>query len=120
MYDITLKLADQPGLPPATVRTNQTASASTNSAARASNATPDKALASATTPKSTKPAPKDKPGDEDDDADVAPVDINLEEAKRILIDYASLLNNGKGVALTRPSGPDLGDPIQPKRGAVNR
>ena len=39
---------------------------------------------------------------EDDDADVAPVDISLDEAKRILMDYARLWNNGKGIAGTKP------------------
>jgi hypothetical protein len=47
------------------------------------------------------------------------VDITLNEAERILIDYASLLNNGNGVALTRP-GQNLGNPAQPKGGAVTR
>jgi carboxyl-terminal processing protease len=118
VYDITLKLADQPGLPAPTVRTNQTTSVSTNKGAIFSNATTNKELASTTTVKRAA-VPKAKPADDEDEVDVPPVDINLEEARRILIDYASLLNNGKGVALTRPGGPDLGEPIQPK-GTVNR
>ena len=116
-YDITLKLADQPGLPPPTVRTNQTTSVSTNkNAIILSNAT-NKELANTTTGKTA--VPKVKPTADEDEVDVPAVDINLEEARQILIDYASLLNNGKGVALTRPAGPDLGEPIRPK-GAVNR
>jgi hypothetical protein len=47
------------------------------------------------------------------------MDITLDEAKRILIDYASLLNNGNIVALTKPEQ-NPGDPSSPKGGAVTR
>src|SRR6185295_1166881 len=98
VYDITLKLAEQPGLPPPTVRTNQTASTAginpskipdgkTKEGVKLQPAKPDKA--------------KPKSDDDDDELDATPVDITLNEAERILIDYASLLNNGNGVALTK-------------------
>ncbi len=108
MYDITLKLAGEDGLPAPTVRTN-TASL-TNSvkllpkvgeAAKPEDATVDNAKFK------TKPKvlPPPKPGDgnhsggdgEDDeeDPDVAAVDIPLEETKRILIDYVNLLSGAK-------------------------
>jgi len=117
VYDITLKLTGEPGLPPPTVRTNQTSSVSTNSPAKVAEASKagDKSLAA----KPGKPATKGKSTDEDDDLDATPVDINLEEAKRILIDYASLLNKGSGVALTKPAQ-NLNNPVQPKGTAITR
>jgi carboxyl-terminal processing protease len=118
VYDLTLKLAAEPGLPPPTVRTNQTASASaTNGASIFISGTTNKAPAGTTVAKSGKP--KAKSDDEDEEVDAPPVDITLDEAKRILIDYASLLNNDKGVAVTRP-GQNPGSPAQPKGGAVTR
>jgi carboxyl-terminal processing protease len=118
VYDITLKVAEQPGLPPPTVRTNQTASVpATNGASIAIKGSTNKVSADPSVAKAGKPKPKSD--DEEDDLDTPPVDITLNEAERILIDYASLLNNGKGVALTRP-GQSLSNPVQPKGGAVTR
>ena len=114
VYDITLKLADQPGLPPPTVRTNSTntfvgtpsdfkpmtlvqnqAKTAKSPAGRDDNAS---------TNSSGKPKPKSSVKSDDDDeptdADVPSLDIGLEETKRILIDYIGLLNNGNGVAST--------------------
>ncbi len=86
IYELTLKTAELPGLPPPVEKTNDLAKsssvksgnsgASTNSAsvARAS-ATPAEAL------------------DEDDTEDKPPtVDATLEETERILVDYISLLS----------------------------
>lgn len=96
-YDITLKIADQPGLPPPTVRTNQTASASSG--------TEPKVAKNETTGDNSKKIEKSAAHGtddvEDDDPDAIPVDISLEEAKRILIDYGHLWKGGKGVAGTR-------------------
>ncbi len=118
VYDITLKLAGEPGLPSPTVRTNHSASTTlTNSAGKVADAAKDGSKGQVA--KSGKAAAKDKSADEVNDLDVLPVDITLNEAKRILIDYATLLNNGNGVALTKP-GQNLTNPVQPKGGAVTR
>jgi carboxyl-terminal processing protease len=103
VYDITLKLADQPGLPPPTVRTNQTSSAATNSSIIIDKARVETAKKEDLNQKVAKAdKPKVKDADSDDDLDLTPLDVNLDEAKRILIDYALLLNNGNGVALSKP------------------
>ena len=116
VYDLTLKLAAEPGLPPPTVRTNQTASVSTtNGASIVIKGSTNKVSNGTTVAKTGKPKPKTD--DDDDDLDAAPVDITLNEAERILIDYASLLNNGNGVALTRPG---QNSPVPPKGGTVTR
>jgi carboxyl-terminal processing protease len=101
VYDITLKAATEPGLPAPTVKTNNTAAVAGSS---------DGKLAKAD--KSKKPDAKkgDKPAasahgsddDDDEDSDVTPVDISLDEAKRILMDYARIWNNGKGIAVAKP------------------
>jgi carboxyl-terminal processing protease len=116
VYDITLKLADQPGLPAPTVRTNQTAAVpATNGASIVITGSTNKAPSGGAIAKAGKP----KTDDDDDDTEVTPVDVTLDEAKRILIDYASLLNNGHGVALTSP-GKNVVSPVSPKGGAVTR
>lgn len=82
-YDITLKLADLPGLPPPTIKTNAVA---------------------VKTPPETKPKTSDDGGDKDDEAkdeSVPAVDINLEETKRILIDLISLSPKDGNVAVTK-------------------
>ena len=83
-YDITLKIADQPGLPAPTVKTN--------------------AVAAVKTPKEPKPKTDDDEATKDDEAKdeaVPAVDINLEEAKRILIDLISLWPKNGNVAVTK-------------------
>jgi carboxyl-terminal processing protease len=102
VYDLTLKIVDEPGLPAPTVRTNKTALSATNSPAKAGEAV--KPGANVQVAKAEKSAAKDKDADADEaDLDVSPVDITLDEAKRILIDYASLLNNGRSVAVNVPT-----------------
>jgi carboxyl-terminal processing protease len=117
VYDITLKLAEQPGLPPPTVRTNQTAASTTNGAPIVISGATNKATAAKPVAKATKP--KAKSDEDDDDLDAPPVDIMLDEAKRVLIDYASLLKNGNSVAQSRP-GQNLGNTVSPKDGTVTR
>jgi hypothetical protein len=54
-----------------------------------------------------KPAKQPGHSDEDDDDadnDALPVDVTLDETRRILSDYVALWNNGNGVALTKPGG----------------
>ncbi len=95
IYDITLKLVEEPGLPAPTVRTNTVAG--TNSIKSAKLDKPAKADAKAATTKKDKPsdaahAPKDE---DEDDAAVAAVDVQLDETKRILIDYVHLLSGAR-------------------------
>jgi len=75
-YEITLKLADQPGLPPPLSRTNTVASKEEKSA------------------KSAEEADEDETKDEQTPA----VDITLEETKRILMDLVELTARTKAVA----------------------
>lgn len=82
-YDITLKLADLPGLPAPTVRTNSVVHKA---------------------PQETKPKTSDDDLDKDDEAkddSVPPVDINLEETKRILLDLITLSPKDRNVAVTK-------------------
>jgi len=82
-------------LPPPTLRTN--ASSTNLTTLRKSGDHPT--LVKEDTEKASKAAPKTNSDDEDpSDADVPSLDINLEEAKRILVDYISLLKGGAGVA----------------------
>jgi carboxyl-terminal processing protease len=97
IYDITLKLADQPGLPPPTVRTNTTAEAKSLSIPK-----PTDKPQVAQNGKNGEKSPKNADDDTVSDADVPAVDITVEEAKRILLDYIGLLKGEKGVALTQP------------------
>ncbi len=109
-YDISLKLARQPGLPEPTVRTNATKTSA--------SATPKPIIITKDNAKSnlnnaaTQPAPdvakvdsakgdtaKSDDGEDEADADVQAPDITLEEAKRILQDYIDLSGRGRGVAL---------------------
>jgi carboxyl-terminal processing protease len=112
VYDITLKLADEPGLPPPTVRTNHTSSATNDSktivVAKAGSKGSVKNNNAAKSDASEAAKAKAKSEDPDemdntDDPDVPPVDTTLDEAKRILIDYVKLLNNNSGVAQTTPA-----------------
>ena len=123
VYDLTLKDADEPGLPPPTVRTNS-AAATTNSAksivitknTASADTNTDKAggLVKDTKAVSNLAATKTTTaydGDDDDgpaDLEAPAVDVTLDETRRILIDYIRLLDKGGGVAVTkpvRPSGP---------------
>jgi len=110
-----LKLADEPGLPAPTVRTNTSASVKTNDTknliitkeaakpiVKSGESLPAAAgqIAQAT-PGAAVPAVVDK-DDEDAEPEVSPVDITLEEVKRILVDYIGLMKKANGVASTRP------------------
>lgn len=103
VYDITLKLADEPGLPAPTVRTNH-ASTATNNVKGTAKAGAKDAPKKDQVAETKKPSKAGHTGDDDDDAedDVTPVDVTLDETKRILIDYISLWKNGNGVALSQP------------------
>jgi carboxyl-terminal processing protease len=105
IYDLTLKLVDQPGLPPPTLRTNSSVS-STFFLPDGTN--PGTALTLTTTKDQGKTNKAGHKGetDEDDisDSDLPPLDITLDEARRILADYIALLNESNGV---RSNGSDV-------------
>jgi carboxyl-terminal processing protease len=86
VYEITLKLADQPGLPPPVARTNA-ALAKISAQSGAGPAGSPTNSATATTPS----------GDTGDDAESEkppPTDAPMLEAERILVDYLSVLPKG--------------------------
>ena len=119
VYDITLKLAEQPGLPPPTVRTNHSAAATTNETKSAklakespkkqgNNPAPQKGdrndlAETKKTAAKADSAMEDDTGEELSDADAPQLDINLEETKRVLAEYVLLSSNEPGVALTKPA-----------------
>jgi carboxyl-terminal processing protease len=91
IYEITLKVAEQAGLPAPMAKTNLTASVkgAAHTDAKAAN------------PKEAKKSPG-RSLDDDDEAEeetVPSVDVNLEEAKRVLVDLISL--TAKSVTLTQ-------------------
>jgi carboxyl-terminal processing protease len=110
VYDLTLKLADLPGLPPPTAKTNAVVarsekklknsetskapgvtapSVSTNSASVATSASP--------TPKTGEVASVEK------EEKAPPIDITLEETEHILVDYLSLLSKDSSPGLAADS-----------------
>lgn len=82
VYEITLKLAEQPGLPAPVAKTNYMKTAST---------TGTNAVAKTGSDDSEDSVPEEK---------IAAVDITLEEAKRILIDLVTLTGRGGSLAGT--------------------
>jgi len=102
VYDITLKLAIEPGLPPATVKTNHVAEADTKVAPGHAGTGQ---LVRVDSPKAEKDSSDKtiKTGDDSDeslDDKVPNLDIPLEEAKRILADYVVLAAKQNGLAAT--------------------
>jgi carboxyl-terminal processing protease len=97
VYDLTLKLADQPGLPPPTVKTNAVIAKSVKSptntvAAKSPAATTIVPTHSAAVAASAMPALKSGDPDSADDEEKAPaIDVTLEETEHILVDYLSVL-----------------------------
>jgi carboxyl-terminal processing protease len=105
VYDLTLKVADEPGLPPPTVRTNSAAAASNSKPILITkNGTPSVSSEKPATEPKTSPAHDSD--DPDDPADPEAPDINLDETRRILVDYIHLLDKSSGVAVTRPGRPN--------------
>ena len=119
IYDLTLKDADEPGLPPPTVRTNFAAAATNNSKSivipknsttvtaksdKPGRAKDAKAGSPPAEPKSTAAHDSDD-SDDPADPDAPAVDVTLDETRRILIDYIRLLDKAGGVAVTRPARP---------------
>jgi len=75
VYEITLKQADLPGLPPPVAKTNDLAKSETTTSGN-------------------------KPGDDEEELEdkTSEVDVTLKEAKRILLDLISLSQNETAVA----------------------
>jgi len=105
VYDLTLKLADEPGLPAPTVRTNSTAFTVTNQAKVIS-------ITSKFEADLVKVGKKDKEKDEsvasadaeeENGPDAAPVDPTLVETRRILVDYIQILAKKSGVVVAKPN-----------------
>ncbi len=106
-YDISLKLARQPGLPEPTIRTNapKSASVSTNKpiiiTKENAKADPAPAIEVAKADPAKSDSDKSDPDDEETEVDVQAPDITLEETKRILQDYIELSAKDRGVALNQ-------------------
>lgn len=81
-YDLTLKLAEEPGLPPPTARTNTTAAVTKDKPKEVKTGDPDEDLADGT----------------DADSSTPTVDIHLDEARRILLDLIELCGKDKAIA----------------------
>ncbi len=119
MYDITLKVVDLPGLPPPVAKTNAVKTVDAGKPGQAQPGAPgyfrkmsgpetqpavgsDKTVTAQVTEKKDTPA-SDLKDDEDETAadDKAPnLDIILDEAKRILVDFISLSQSTKSLAGT--------------------
>ena len=109
VYEITLKLTDEPGLPPPVSKTNHVVSADDGGR---TNAAPIKIKAvaveenartnhaSSLAKNDANPAGTDDEADEFADDKLPALDIPLEEAKRILIDFISLSTKQSGLAVT--------------------
>jgi hypothetical protein len=89
VYEITLKLADQPSLPPPVAKTNAAlAKLSANAGAGLPGAsTNSAALAAGAAPRGNVP-------DEAEEEKAPAQDAPMQEAKRILLDYLSVLPKG--------------------------
>jgi hypothetical protein len=95
VYEITLKLTDEPGLPPPVARTNHVASETspkTNNAIDLAKSNPEK------DPSHSVEAKSAEDSEESIDDKVPSLDIPFEEAKRILIDYIGLVSKQDGWA----------------------
>jgi len=101
IYDITLKLVDEPGLPAPTVRTNSASITNSVKKGLAGAKTTNSAPVEVADVKTFNPDP-----DEDDTADlnIPVVDPTLDETRRLLVDYISFLAKKSGVAASSPGG----------------
>jgi len=106
VYEITLKLTDEPGLPPPVAKTNHVAAAEAHSTIKLEEGTNNKPrLAKADTKPAAEtdaasPAKSDDDPEDSLDEKVPNLDITLEETKRILADYISLYPKQSGLAVT--------------------
>ena len=95
-YEITLKLADQPGLPPA--MTNQLASVKHTGSDGASGSTNNVAASTKATESSPLPGAVDPDDEESEEPGHIATDVPLKEAERILLDLIQLSVGKSGVA----------------------
>ncbi len=114
-YEITMKLADKPGLPPPVQKTNSVAKADggelpgAQALAAAGNGDPGSAAAS-------------QDDDEEDDANAPVVDATLNETRNILLDYVSLLRRTSIATIgqkSEPAGKSTGNDRKAIGGPVN-
>jgi carboxyl-terminal processing protease len=96
-YEITLKLADQPGLPPAV--TNQLAAVKHGGADGTPGATNNVATSAKSTDSAPLPGAVDSDDEELDGAGPVATDVHLKEAERILLDLIQLSTGKAGVAV---------------------
>ena len=108
-YEITLKLANEPGLPPPLTRTNSVKIAGAKSGGQPVAPAPQAApSAQAESPRATQVAqagdspavPKLEDGEEAEDDKTPAVDYVLDETRRILLDYISLSRDKAALANT--------------------
>ena len=99
VYDLTLKLASQPGLPPPTIPTNTVAKASEPKKAVASGGgTNSAAVVASATPKGA----GESPDDDEDETKLPANDFALREVESILADYVALMHKANGTASAKP------------------
>jgi len=98
VYEITLKQVNEPGLPPPVAKTNNVTSATQTHDGKTARA--------GTLVKTDRPKPDSEKKDRDDDEDavadenVPHIDITLDEARRILVDYLNLISKRSSLAGT--------------------
>jgi hypothetical protein len=105
VYEITLKLTDEPGLPPPVTKTNHVSSSKTNLPVwQAEGGKPNPTYRIAKTGDKPSPAASEKKADADSeeslDDKLPNLDIPLEEVKRILIDLVKLSSKRDGLAIS--------------------
>ena len=100
-YEITLKLADQPGLPPAMTNLLATLKHSGESLGGASS-TNNAAASTKATESSPLPGAVDPDEEEADEPGHIATDVPLKEAERILLDLIQLSAGKAGVAARLP------------------
>lgn len=98
VYEISLKQASLPGLPPPVANTNLLASASTPHPvfSAGGSAAGDASTSNDSSPKTASVEDED----EDTESKAPPVDATLKEAKRILVDLISFWSRANSVAVT--------------------
>jgi carboxyl-terminal processing protease len=102
VYELTLKLAQQPDLPPPVAKTNAVAKLDPHKLETLSASATNAALAAA---KNSDGAVESGLDDLADDEKPSPVDADLVESEHILVDYLSLMPRGSSVVSTTGSTP---------------
>jgi carboxyl-terminal processing protease len=100
VYEISLKQADLPGLPPPLSKTNQLASVTKTHAGFAVDGSAGTSAVSEPEPAGGHPSAVPKTDDDDEESKAPAVDSGMKEAKRILVDLISLWSPASAVAVT--------------------